>query len=256
MKTLEDIIIFYDSSTRTSDGRMIQLKFEEDSIDPDKISFLNNYFQFSIDTFSNEVFCKNKKVEYFENLTFLRAFSFSNMDNLPFGTFILKISLMGLESKFISPVLLTANTKLVNIGTIKLSPNKEVVLKDVKVVGKSDVLTTGIDKKIYNVAEDLSVKGGTANDILNRLPSVEVDQDGNVMLRGEGTVTVLIDGRQSSLSGGNGKSLLDALPAGSVERIEIVTNPSAKYNPDGTSGIINIVLKKNKLPLQPPNFNN
>ncbi len=170
-----------------------------------------------------------------------------NMDNLPFGTFILKISLMGLESKFISPVLLTANTKLVNIGTIKLSPNKEVVLKDVKVVGKSDVLTTGIDKKIYNVAEDLSVKGGTANDILNRLPSVEVDQDGNVMLRGEGTVTVLIDGRQSSLSGGNGKSLLDALPAGSVERIEIVTNPSAKYNPDGTSGIINIVLKKNKL---------
>jgi DNA-directed RNA polymerase III subunit RPC1 len=84
MKTLEDIIIFYDSSTRTSDGRMIQLKFEEDSIDPDKISFLNNYFQFSIDTFSNEVFCKNKKVEYFENLTFLRAFSFSNMDNLPF----------------------------------------------------------------------------------------------------------------------------------------------------------------------------
>ena len=67
------------------------------------------------------------------------------------------------------------------------------------------------------------------------------------MLRGEGTVIILIDGRPSSLSGGNGKTLLDALPASSVERIEVVTNPSAKYDPDGTSGIINIVLKKNKL---------
>lgn len=170
-----------------------------------------------------------------------------NLENLAFGSFILKINLTGFETQFISPVIFSATTKLFNAGTIKLSPAKEVALEGVKVVGKSDVLTTGIDKKIYNVAEDLSVKGGTANDILNRLPSVEVDQDGNVMLRGEGTVTILIDGRPSSLSGGNGKSLLDALPAGSVERIEIVTNPSAKYNPDGTSGIINIVLKKNKL---------
>ncbi|MBM3186599.1 MAG: TonB-dependent receptor, partial [Bacteroidetes bacterium] len=170
-----------------------------------------------------------------------------NLENLAFGSFILKINLTGFETQFISPVIFSETTNLFNAGTIKLSPAKEVVLEGVKVVGKSDVLTTGIDKKIYNVAEDLSVKGGTANDILNRLPSVEVDQDGNVMLRGEGTVTILIDGRPSALSGGNGKTLLDALPAGSVERIEIVTNPSAKYNPDGTSGIINIVLKKNKL---------
>ncbi len=170
-----------------------------------------------------------------------------SIESLPFGSYILKLSFAGFESYFISSLTLSVNSKLFNGGTIKLTQDKEVELKTVKVIGKSDVLTTGIDKKIYNVAEDLSVKGGTANDILNRLPSVEVDQDGNVMLRGEGTVTILIDGRPSSLSGGNGKTLLDALPAGSVERIEIVTNPSAKYNPDGTSGIINIVLKKNKL---------
>jgi outer membrane receptor protein involved in Fe transport len=170
-----------------------------------------------------------------------------NLENLANGSFLLKISLSGFETQFISQVTFSATTKLFNAGSIKLSQDKMVALESVKVIGKSDVLTTGIDKKIYNVAEDLSVKGGTANDILNRLPSVEVDQDGNVMMRGEGTVTILIDGRPSSLSGGNGKTLLDALPAGSVERIEIVTNPSAKYNPDGTSGIINIVLKKNKL---------
>ena len=170
-----------------------------------------------------------------------------NLENLAYGSFLLKISLSGFETQFISQVTFSATTKLFNTGSIKLSQDKVVALESVKVIGKSDVLTTGIDKKIYNVAEDLSVKGGTVNDILNRLPSVEVDQDGNVMMRGEGTVTILIDGRPSSLSGGNGKTLLDALPAGSVERIEIVTNPSAKYNPDGTSGIINIVLKKNKL---------
>jgi outer membrane receptor protein involved in Fe transport len=170
-----------------------------------------------------------------------------SIESLPFGSYILKLSFAGFESYFVSPLTLSVNSKMFNAGTIKMTQDKEVELKTVKVIGKSDVLTTGIDKKIYNVAEDLSVKGGTANDILNRLPSVEVDQDGNVMLRGEGTVTILIDGRPSSLSGGNGKTLLDALPAGSVERIEIVTNPSAKYNPDGTSGIINIVLKKNKL---------
>jgi outer membrane receptor protein involved in Fe transport len=79
------------------------------------------------------------------------------------------------------------------------------------------------------------------------VPSVEVDQDGKISLRGDANVTILIDGRPSSISGSNGKSLLDALPANSVERIEIVTNPSSKYDPDGTSGIINIVLKKNKL---------
>ena len=120
-------------------------------------------------------------------------------------------------------------------------------VKDIVVQGQKEVMEAGFDKKVYNVAEDLNVSGGTANDILNRLPSVEVDQDGGVLLRGQGSVTILIDGRPSSMSGGNGKTLLDALPANSIERVEIVTNPSAKYDPDGTSGIINIVLKKNKL---------
>lgn len=170
-----------------------------------------------------------------------------SFESIPFGSYILKFTNTGFETNISEILKLSSDLKFINVGAIRLISDKNVELQTVKVTGKSDVLTTGIDKKIYNVAEDLTVKGGTANDVLNRLPSVEVDQDGNVMLRGEGTVTILIDGRQSSLSGGNGKTLLDALPAGSVERIEIVTNPSAKYNPDGTSGIINIVLKKNKL---------
>ena len=170
-----------------------------------------------------------------------------NFENVSYNKYLIKISSTGFQSKIINTISVSAGAKIYNVGTVKLEVDKSMQLEEVRVVGQMDVLKSGIDKKVYNVAEDISVRGGTANDILNRLPSVEVDQDGHVMLRGEGTVTILIDGRPSSLSGGNGKTLLDALPAGSIERIEIVTNPSAKYDPDGTSGIINIVLKKNKL---------
>ncbi|MFN5911214.1 MAG: carboxypeptidase regulatory-like domain-containing protein, partial [Bacteroidota bacterium] len=169
------------------------------------------------------------------------------LENLPYGNFYAKLTFTGYQPLQINEIRITQNIKSVNLGILRLEPDRTLNLEEVKVVGELEVLKTGIDKKIYNVGEDLSVKGGTANDVLNNIPSVEVDQDGRIMLRGDGTVTVLIDGRPSSLSGGNGKTLLDALPAGSIERVEVVTNPSAKYDPDGTSGIINIVLKKNKL---------
>lgn len=167
-------------------------------------------------------------------------------ENLSYDKFMLKVSRVGFQTYFSKILPLTPNVNVYNCAVIRLSVDTKK-LNQVNLSGNLDVLKAGIDKKIYNVSEDLSVKGGTANDILTRLPSVELDQEGRISLRGEGTVTVLIDGRPSSISGANGKTLLDALPAGSIERIEIVTNPSAKYDPDGNSGIINIVLKKNML---------
>ena len=168
-------------------------------------------------------------------------------DKLVLGTYYLKFSFAGFLAKRSESLTITSNLKMLNLGTISMELNKTLEIGQVDVVGQASILNAGIDKKVYNVAEDMSVKGGTANDVLKNIPSVDLDQDGRIMLRGDGAVTVLIDGRPSSLSGGNGKTMLDALPAGSIERIEIVTNPSAKYDPDGTSGIINIVLKKNKL---------
>ena len=161
-------------------------------------------------------------------------------------TYILKLSNVGYTTRYLPPFKSTSCTTN-DYGSIQLFLDARLDLEEVKVRGQLDVLKAGIDKKVYNVGEDISVKGGTANDVLNRLPSVEVDEDGGVTLRGDGSVIILINGRPSSLSGGNGKTLLDALPAGSIERVEIVANPSARYDPDGTSGIINIVLKKNKL---------
>jgi outer membrane receptor protein involved in Fe transport len=167
-------------------------------------------------------------------------------ENLPYCKYLLKISRTGFQTLYTPILSLSSTSKLYNCAVLRLKIDAKS-LNQINLSTNMDVLKAGIDKKIYNVAEDLSVKGGTANDILTRLPSVELDQEGKISLRGEGTVTILIDGRPSSISGGNGKTLLDALPAGSIERVEIVTNPSAKYDPDGNSGIINIVLKKNKL---------
>jgi outer membrane receptor protein involved in Fe transport len=169
------------------------------------------------------------------------------LEKIPQGIYFMKFTFIGYEQLSSESLTISTALRVLNAGTFKLSPEKQGELKEVKVTGQLDVLKAGIDKKIFNVGEDLTAKGGTANDVLSKIPSVELDQDGNVMLRGDGKVTILIDGRPSSLSGGNGKTLLDALPAGSIERIEVVNNPSAKYDPDGTSGIINIVLKKNKL---------
>lgn len=170
------------------------------------------------------------------------------LDNLAYGNYFAILSALGYNfSDTVRDITISKDIKIANLGTIKIEFNKTKQMQEVKVVGETKVIEMGLDKTTYNVAEDLSSKGGSANDVLNNLPGVELDQEGNITLRGNGTATVLIDGRPSSISGGNGRTLLDALPAGSIERIEIITNPSAKYNPEGTSGIINIVLKKNKL---------
>jgi outer membrane receptor protein involved in Fe transport len=170
------------------------------------------------------------------------------LEGVPYGTYYAILTALGYNfSDTIREITITKDIKVANLGTIKIDFNATKLMEEVKVVGETNVIEMGLDKTTYNVAEDLSARGGSANDVLNNLPGVELDQEGNITLRGNGSATVLIDGRPSSISGGNGRTLLDALPAGSIERIEIITNPSAKYNPEGTSGIINIVLKKNKL---------
>lgn len=169
------------------------------------------------------------------------------LDEIPLGQYYIKIGFATYVTKIIPNIAFTMEKPSRDIGEIKLQKDNTLDLQEMKAVGNQELLLNNIDKKVYNVGEDISVRGGTVNDILNNVPSVEIDQEGKISLRGDGNVTILIDGRPSSLSGSNGKSLLDALPANSIERIEIVTNPSAKYDPDGTSGIINIVLKKNKL---------
>lgn len=166
------------------------------------------------------------------------------IENTQSGSFILDVYFSGFVH--LKKNITVASTDL-NLGIVYLEIDKVVELDGVTAVGSLDVLKAGIDKKIYTTEDDISTRGGTVQDVLKNIPSVEVDQDGNISLRGDGNVVILINGRPSALAMGDGQNLLSALPANSVERIEVVTNPSAKYDPDGTSGIINIVLKKNKM---------
>lgn len=115
-------------------------------------------------------------------------------------------------------------------------------LEGVEVVQERSTIEQKIDRKVINVGRDLTTAGATASEIMNNIPSVNVDQDGKISLRGNQNVRVLIDGRPTSI---DPAQLLKQIPSSSIKKIELITNPSAKYNPEGMSGIINIVLHKN-----------
>jgi outer membrane receptor protein involved in Fe transport len=131
-----------------------------------------------------------------------------------------------------------------DLGTIKIGVDVEQ-LDGVEVVGERTTVELRLDKKIYNVGSDLTVKGGSVTDVLDNVPSVTVDVEGNISLRGNESVRILINGKPSALSGLSTEAL-QQLPAEAIEKVEVITNPSARYDAEGTAGILNIVLKQSK----------
>ncbi len=115
------------------------------------------------------------------------------------------------------------------------------------VVAEKTTVDLRLDKKIYNIGQDLTVRGGTASDVLDNVPSIQADVEGNVSLRGNENVRILIDGRPSALVGFNGAEALRQIPAEAIERVEVITSPSARYDAEGTAGILNIILRKNRI---------
>lgn len=167
-------------------------------------------------------------------------FTIKNIDE---GTYMIEVTFIGFQKTVIENVSISKPNLKKNLGVIALSTDAEV-LEAVEVVGTQNSVTYDIDKKIVNVGTQFAAMSGTAVDILENIPSVTVDGDGNVSLRGSSGFTVLIDGRPSVL---DASEALQQIPASTIENIELITNPSAKYDPDGTAGIINIITKKNKL---------
>ncbi|WP_438969373.1 outer membrane beta-barrel protein [Nonlabens sp.] len=131
-------------------------------------------------------------------------------------------------------------------GTISLEIDV-AELDTLVIVAEKTTVDIRLDKKIYNIGKDLTVRGGSASDVLDNVPSVSVDVEGNVALRGNDNVTILIDGRPSALVGFNGAEALRQIPADAIEKVEVITSPSARYDAEGTAGILNIILRKNKL---------
>lgn len=169
-----------------------------------------------------------------------------SFDNVPFGRYKITYSFIGFESRKTPVFTVDDQHKVVNLGSLAISSTTSS-LNEVVVTGERSTYVNSIDRKVFNVGKDLISKTGSVSDLMQNIPSVTVDIDGVVSLRGSSSVMILINGKPSALMGANRAAVLQQMPANSIERIEVITNPSAKYKPDGTSGIINIVLKKNKL---------
>lgn len=163
-----------------------------------------------------------------------------SLDNLPpYGGYRLRITFLGYKT-YETKVYISPPNKIDNdLGDIKLEPD-EKMLKEVEVTTEKSTYTMGIDRKIYNVDKDISTRGGTGLDAVKNIPSITVDADGGVQLRNN-SVQIYIDGRPSTLS-------LQQIPADQIERVEIITNPSVKFDAATTGGILNVVLKKNTKP--------
>ncbi|MDX1328044.1 MAG: carboxypeptidase-like regulatory domain-containing protein, partial [Arenibacter sp.] len=131
-----------------------------------------------------------------------------------------------------------------DLGVIQLSLDV-AQLSEVEVVGERTTVELRLDKKVYNVGSDLTVRGGSVTDVLDNVPSVSVDVEGNISLRGNESVRILINGKPSALSGLSPEAL-QQLPSDAIERVEVITNPSARYDAEGTAGILNIILKQSK----------
>ena len=132
------------------------------------------------------------------------------------------------------------------LGDFKLNINSES-LNEVELIGERTEVEIRLDKRIYNVGKDITVRGGSVTDVMDNIPAVSVDVEGNISLRGNDNVRILINGKPSGLVGLSGSAALRQLPAESIEKVEVVTSPSARYEASGTAGIINIILKKDEL---------
>ncbi len=163
----------------------------------------------------------------------------------PFGEYFLRLDYMGFHSKATPSFLLSKEHPRIDLGTIPMIPLINT-LDEVVVQAEKSSMQLSLDRKIFNVGKDLANAGGSASDILTNIPSVSVDAEGGVKLRGSDNVRILIDGKPSGLVSIKGGSGLQQLQANLVERVEIITNPSARYEAEGMAGIINIILKKDR----------
>jgi len=163
--------------------------------------------------------------------------------NIKSGNYILEFSFIGYKTKTQS-VYVGSLSEFLDQGTIELEEDA-TTLQEVVVVAKSNTISEKMDKKTFSMADNISQSGGSVLQSIQNLPGVTV-QDGKVQIRGNDKVTVLIDGKQTALTGFGNQSGLDNIPASAIDKIEIINNPSAKYDANGNAGIINIIYKKNK----------
>ena len=168
-----------------------------------------------------------------------------SLSKLAAGEYRVMISFIGFETKVIS-VTIGDKREEVDVGTIIISPTPQI-LEAVTVEGQRALIEERVDRMVYNAENDLTTRGGDATDVLKRVPMLSVDLDGNVSLRGNQNILVLIDNKPSSIVASSVSDALKQIPADEIKSVEVITSPSAKYDAEGSAGIINIITKKNTL---------
>ncbi len=172
-----------------------------------------------------------------------------NVDKLQPGKYEVSITFLGYQT-LSKTVEITEKQKQLDLGEIKISPD-EKTLEAVQVTADKQQMMMGIDRKVFDVEKNSITTGGTALDVLRQIPTLQVDVDGNISLRGSDNITIFINGKNTGISGQNLAQVLKSMPASSVKNVELITNPSAKYDAAGMNGIINIITKKS---ITPGNF--
>jgi iron complex outermembrane recepter protein len=167
------------------------------------------------------------------------------LSNLPDGTFYLLVQSLGFATLRRENISISPDAPVVELGAVLLSETARQ-LAEVNVTGQKELVEYSLDRKIINVDRLPATLGGSALDIMQNVPSVTVDMDGNLSLRGSENVIILVDGKPSGLTGLDRQAVLEQIPASNIESIEVITNPSSKYDADGAAGIINIILKKER----------
>lgn len=162
------------------------------------------------------------------------------------GNYYIVISFLGYEATTIRGIKVSDKKDEINLGIVKLQMKVEV-MKEVVVEGQKSLIEERVDRTIYNAENDLTTKGGDATDVLKRVPMLSVDLDGNVSMRGSSNIQVLINNKPSSIVASSVADALKQIPADQIKTVEVITSPSAKYDAEGSGGIINIITKKNTL---------
>ena len=165
------------------------------------------------------------------------------INNVKAGKYKLRISFVGYLDDTRSITVKKGERN--NVGTVAIKPDNKL-LKEIVVTEQRSQMSFEIDKRVFTIDQNIAATGGSASEVLADIPSVEVDNEGTVSLRGSESVTVWINGKASGLTSDNQGDILQQMPAGSIEKIEVITNPSAKHSPEGTAGIINIILKRDR----------
>ncbi|HEY4789706.1 MAG TPA: outer membrane beta-barrel family protein [Bacteroidales bacterium] len=165
------------------------------------------------------------------------------IEGLPYGKFYIQVTFIGYKKQNLGGITLSPNQTTDALGTLKINPST-TSLAEVEVVASNPPIKYQIDKKVVDISKNITASGGTVADALQNVPSVQTDVQGNVTLRGSSNFTVLVDGRPSPIEG---SEALQQIPANLVQSVEIITNPSAKYEAEGSAGIINVVMKKQKI---------